>query len=166
MSNFGDSLLNLSFYQNKYPQLQPIVKVDFNISFIFIFFLFSFSFFILFFFLKKTKAFEEFQLKTTKLTLESLFVMPVQRLPRYILLLKEMKKYTGQVDQKEEEMLGNAVDKIQTILTDLNQQTPKGNLEGVKRLQMILESVEGELHVTFFFQNYNISFFISLISHF
>ena len=76
--------------------------------------------------------------------------MPVQRLPRYILLLKEMKKYTGKVNPKEEEMLGLALDKVQNILTDLNQKTPKGNLEAVKRLQMILESVEGELHVRLF----------------
>jgi len=117
MLNFGEALLNLSLMRNKYHELEPIIK-----------------------------SFEDYQLKTTRLTLESLFVMPVQRVPRYILLLKEMKKYTGKVNPPEEEKIGIVADKIQAILTDLNQKTPKGNLEAVKRLQMILESVEGELY--------------------
>ena len=61
-----------------------------------------------------------------------------------------MKKYTGKVNEKEESKLEATVDKIQNTLTDLNQKTPKGNLECVQNLQMILESVEGELHVFLF----------------
>jgi len=118
MKNFGECLLHFALMANKYKELGPI-----------------------------TKAFEDFQAKSSRLSLESLVVMPVQRLPRYILLLKEMKKYTGKVNPKEEEMLGVVLEKVQGIMTELNQKTPKGNLDSVKQLQMILESVEGELHV-------------------
>jgi len=118
IANFGESLLTFCLLANKYKELGPIVK-----------------------------AFDDFQAKSSRLSLESLMVMPVQRLPRYILLLKEMKKYTGKVNPKEEEKLGLALEKIQVAMTEINQKSPKGNLDSVKLLQMILESVEGELHV-------------------
>jgi len=61
-----------------------------------------------------------------------------------------MKKYTGKVNPKEEQKLDEAQNKVQEILNTLNKKTPKGNIESAKRLQMILESVEGDLYVLLF----------------
>jgi len=84
--------------------------------------------------------------KTTRLPIESVFIMPIQRIPRYILLLKEMRKYTFET-HPDFEGLPIVASEIETILAELNKNIKKGEQEEIKKVQTIFESVEWDLHL-------------------
>jgi len=92
------------------------------------------------------KGFEEYMKRTTRLPIESVFIMPIQRIPRYILLLKEMKKYTFE-SHPDYEGLPKVATEIENILLELNKHIKKGEQEEIKKVQTIFESVEGDLHL-------------------
>lgn len=73
-----------------------------------------------------------------KLSLEDFLIMPVQRLPRYALLLKELSKYTdpGHPDEKH---IQTAQNKIQAILNFLNDSKKK--VDHLEKISTIIQSV-------------------------
>lgn len=57
----------------------------------------------------------------TKLALEHLLIMPVQRIPRYLLLLGELKRETG-TDHPDRVLLEKAIDLIESVANHINEQ--------------------------------------------
>lgn len=58
---------------------------------------------------------------STKLGLEHLLIMPVQRIPRYLLLLGELKKETG-TEHPDRAVLQKAIDLIESVANHINEQ--------------------------------------------
>ncbi|KAL6071820.1 Spore wall protein 2 [Balamuthia mandrillaris] len=90
------------------------------------------------------KSFEEEQDRLSKdgagLNLDSFFVTPVQRVPRYLLLLQQLQKYTNEADE-EKAALAAAEDKIRGILTKLNSSIERDKLINAKKIISIDESI-------------------------
>mmetsp|Transcript_32508 Transcript_32508/g.55633 ORF Transcript_32508/g.55633 Transcript_32508/m.55633 type:complete len:269 (+) Transcript_32508:3-809(+) len=63
--------------------------------------------------------FQRIQMRTSRLNLESFLIMPVQRIPRYLLLMADIKKYTA-ANHKDYELLTEAIDRLQKILSSHN----------------------------------------------
>jgi hypothetical protein len=86
-------------------------------------------------------SFEEEQMNTTMLNTESFLIMPIQRLPRYVLLLRDIRKYTP--PSQEHAAIGDAISWIERTLSDLNSKI-KFDAEKTKKVLAIAESIEGE----------------------
>lgn len=86
LANYDLSLLAVHFLAQKYEKFQTLIK-----------------------------SFEKSQLFTTKLDLSSYLIMPVQRLPRYTLLLRDLLKYTNKT-HPDYELISQAVAFIQAAL--------------------------------------------------
>lgn len=89
------------------------------------------------------KSFEDQLLKTTMHTVDSFLIMPVQRLPRYRLLLSDMRKYTPPSMQEYME-LERAVAYVDETLKELNSHIAKDGAEQTKKLLMIESSIQGD----------------------
>lgn len=74
------------------------------------------------------------------LDLMSYLIMPVQRIPRYVLLLRELKKNTPEEHQHYEE-LGEAIEKVQEIASHINES--KRKVENMSTLLRIQEKIHG-----------------------
>lgn len=94
-------------------------------------------------FVQMLNRFETELLKTAMHTLDSFLIMPVQRIPRYILLLKEMKKYTP---EKTEEWtrLERAHNLIDQMLIELNAGIDQKASERLQKIISIVEKIQGE----------------------
>ena len=69
------------------------------------------------------------------------FTHPFFRIPRYILLLKEFKKYApAHADE-----LATCMSAIESTLKTLNARIEKNSLEDARRLQNALETIDGEI---------------------
>ena len=104
--------------------------------------------------------------KTSSLTLESFLIMPVQRVPRYLLLLQDMLKYTRE-GHPDYIPLQKSINTIREQLTKINSNISNEELEHTKKLISIEQSVEGEYEVLFllfyyFFINFLLFFFFVL----
>lgn len=86
-------------------------------------------------------SFEEEQMNTTMLNTESFLIMPIQRLPRYVLLLRDIRKYMP--PSQEHAAIGDAIVWIERTLSDLNSKI-KFDAEKTKKVLSIAESIEGE----------------------
>mmetsp|Transcript_5100 Transcript_5100/g.6213 ORF Transcript_5100/g.6213 Transcript_5100/m.6213 type:complete len:239 (-) Transcript_5100:73-789(-) len=71
-------------------------------------------------FKKLIKAFEKAQSETSSLELDSFLILPVQRMPRYLLLLKELHKYTPE-NHPDYAGLTSALDYISNVLSTINE---------------------------------------------
>eukprot|EP00008_Paramoeba_atlantica_P010752 CAMPEP_0201479670 /NCGR_PEP_ID=MMETSP0151_2-20130828/4334_1 /ASSEMBLY_ACC=CAM_ASM_000257 /TAXON_ID=200890 /ORGANISM="Paramoeba atlantica, Strain 621/1 / CCAP 1560/9" /LENGTH=370 /DNA_ID=CAMNT_0047861267 /DNA_START=246 /DNA_END=1358 /DNA_ORIENTATION=- len=71
----------------------------------------------------------------TGLTFDDYFILPVQRIPRYGLLLSEIQRYTAKTDPEYESM-SEAIKKIQDSLSSINNQITQ---EEIKICSTILE---------------------------
>lgn len=87
------------------------------------------------------RAFERHQLKSTRLNLEAYLIMPVQRLPRYTLLLKELLKYTNEGHQ-DHDLLQKAIEKNRSILDDIHSHIDAEAGEHTLKLLNATDSVE------------------------
>eukprot|EP00727_Mastigamoeba_balamuthi_P013980 m51a1_g9204 putative domain containing protein (531) ;mRNA; f:850-3162 len=87
-------------------------------------------------FLKKAEA----DSRCTGLNLESLLIMPVQRIPRYVLLLKELIKNTEKGDPALP-LLESSVEKISALASLINQR--KSEAESVALVYVIQNQVTG-----------------------
>jgi hypothetical protein len=92
------------------------------------------------------KAFEDELMKTTMATLDSFLIMPVQRLPRYRLLLSDLRKYTPQSWQEHLD-LETAVNEVDRVLHELNSHIDKDGAEQIKKLLLIESSIQGEFQI-------------------
>eukprot|EP01103_Thecamoeba_quadrilineata_P011343 TRINITY_DN2687_c0_g1_i1.p1 TRINITY_DN2687_c0_g1~~TRINITY_DN2687_c0_g1_i1.p1 ORF type:complete len:1007 (+),score=188.05 TRINITY_DN2687_c0_g1_i1:223-3021(+) len=78
---------------------------------------------------------------TTSLT--GILIMPVQRIPRYVLLLKDLHKYTSP-DHKDHEGLQLALSKIQEVLDSINARIDQEETSRYSALLNIIDNVEGD----------------------
>eukprot|EP00727_Mastigamoeba_balamuthi_P011834 m51a1_g7273 putative domain containing protein (1060) ;mRNA; f:224433-229299 len=91
-------------------------------------------------FLAAVRDFEARQ--ANKLTLQSFLVMPVQRLPRYLLLLKELRKFTPK--QHADRALLQAAEKALLAVTErINSGVDPRSGDAARRAIAIAESIEG-----------------------
>ena len=88
------------------------------------------------------KAFEEELMKSTMQTVDSFLIMPVQRLPRYRLLLSDMRKYTAPSWQEHID-LEAAVNHVDKILQELNSHIQKDGAEQIRKMLSIESSIQG-----------------------
>lgn len=72
--------------------------------------------------------------------------MPVQRLPRYILLLKDMLKYTHPkiTDYK---FINKAIESLNTKLLDINKSIVQGEIEMARQILEIEKTIDGDFEV-------------------
>ena len=71
----------------------------------------------------------------------SVLIMPVQRLPRYILLLKDLIKYTPET-HSDYLKLKEAMEKTADILSEINKKIPPGSAENSGKLLQIVRQIE------------------------
>lgn len=90
------------------------------------------------------QAFEAEQKKTTFLDLESFLIMPIQRIPRYSLLLRELHKYTNPL-HPDYALLEQAATKISKQLSELNAGIDNDQTTCALKLHSIEDSIEGEI---------------------
>lgn len=77
---------------------------------------------------------------------ESFVIMPVQRIPRYLLLLKDILKYTPK-DSPEHPALSDAIDSIDIMLKELNSKIDRDQVEHLRRQLMIAQSIEQSIDI-------------------
>lgn len=101
-------------------------------------------------FKKLIKDFEKEQAKSNALDLASFLILPVQRLPRYVLLLLELEKFTdeGTVDKdpKNQSNLENAIASIKRVLEKVDEsKTTQNEGQKIATIQRNMELEELEL---------------------
>ena len=74
----------------------------------------------------------------TQLNLQSFLILPVQRLPRYKLLLGEILKYTN-VDHPDYSFCARAMDNVETLIRDCNEK--KREIEDFRESQTIFTRI-------------------------
>jgi len=79
--------------------------------------------------------------KESTLDLMSYMIMPVQRVPRYVLLLKELSKYTSP-SHSEWQAIEDALLKIKDVTADINE--AKRQMEHMTRLMEVQSRIQGE----------------------
>jgi len=79
--------------------------------------------------------------KEGTLDLMSYMIMPVQRVPRYVLLLKELNKYTSP-SHSEWQAIENALLKIKDVTADINE--AKRQMEHMTRLMEVQSRIQGD----------------------
>jgi len=79
------------------------------------------------------------------LKLESFLVMPIQRLPRYLLLLKELRKYTD-ADHPDYAHINNALERLDELAKKFNE--VQRDKETQNKISQILTTVHGADEVT------------------
>jgi len=136
-TTIGDIFLNMDFIK-----LYRLYIHNYNMSFAATFYLTK-SYVA---FEKVIQKFEEEQKKSTRLNLDSFLIMPVQRVPRYILLLKDMLKYT-QPSHPDWPMLQQALDKIQSTLSDINATINKESMEHARKMMEINNRIDGTFEI-------------------
>lgn len=98
-------------------------------------------------FVRMLHAFETDLLKTAMYTIDSFLIMPVQRIPRYILLLREMRKYTAE-NSEEWLQLERASNSIDKMLIELNAGIDHQASERLQKVITIMEKIQGETLLT------------------
>jgi len=112
LRNYGSSLISLHYLQEKKPKFSELVE-----------------------------KFEALQKTTTALTLPAYLIMPVQRIPRYLLLLRELSKYT-RPSHKDTPLLAQAHKKISTQLNALNAKIDKDAQTNAQKIIAIEASID------------------------
>jgi len=81
-------------------------------------------------------AFEDQSAKHTGHKVPDILIMPIQRIPRYIMLLEQLKKFSipGTVEQK---YLVGATEKLQSMLTSMNSQI---DIERVSKMEKVINA--------------------------
>jgi hypothetical protein len=79
--------------------------------------------------------------KEGTLDLMSYMIMPVQRVPRYVLLLKELSKHTSP-NHSEWQAIEDALLKIKDVTADINE--AKRQMENMTRLMEVQSRIQGE----------------------
>lgn len=77
-------------------------------------------------------------------SVDSFLVMPVQRLPRYVLLLRDMRKYTAPSWEENVE-LDNASRHVDSVIQELNSHIPPDGAQQIRKMLAIDDSIQGEI---------------------
>jgi len=86
--------------------------------------------------------FEESQAETTMLKTPSFLIMPVQRIPRYILLLRDIHKYTWE-SSEDYLLLKEAISNLDSELQKINSKIEPTLYPRMKKVLDALESIDG-----------------------
>eukprot|EP01102_Stenamoeba_stenopodia_P002074 TRINITY_DN1183_c0_g1_i3.p1 TRINITY_DN1183_c0_g1~~TRINITY_DN1183_c0_g1_i3.p1 ORF type:complete len:972 (-),score=248.68 TRINITY_DN1183_c0_g1_i3:126-3041(-) len=86
--------------------------------------------------------FETSQKQAERPSLGNILIMPVQRIPRYVLLLTDLRKYTNQRHPDYAE-LGNVVDEIKLILETINDKMSGAETLALAKLIYAIEVLDG-----------------------
>jgi len=89
------------------------------------------------------KKFEEDQKSSTCLNLEAYLIMPVQRVPRYILLLKDLIKYTWK-EHNDYDQLNRVMNNISATLTSINSTIDKEYITHARKMLEVEKSIDGK----------------------
>jgi len=89
------------------------------------------------------ERFEVEQQKINRLNVPSFLVMPVQRLPRYVLLLTDLKKYTPE-KHPDVEYLTELLPKLQATVSEINKGIDPEKEANMKKTVSIAESISGD----------------------
>ncbi|XP_067134437.1 rho guanine nucleotide exchange factor 17 isoform X1 [Centruroides vittatus] len=83
-----------------------------------------------------------------KLTLDALLIMPVQRIPRYELLIKELLKHTS-IDHSDHQLLALAQKEVHDLAVKINQveQETVQNEQMIQRLREIENLIDGAIDI-------------------
>ena len=72
--------------------------------------------------------------------------MPVQRIPRYILLLRDLLKYTPST-HSDYRSIPKALEDIQNTMTNINSSINKADIESSRKLIEIEKTTDGDFEV-------------------
>jgi len=89
------------------------------------------------------ERFEVEQYKINRLNVPSFLVMPVQRLPRYVLLLTDLKKYTTE-NHPDIPFLTELLPKLQATVSELNKGIDPQKEANMKKTIAVAEAISGE----------------------
>ncbi|KAI9009176.1 hypothetical protein DFJ74DRAFT_772774 [Hyaloraphidium curvatum] len=78
------------------------------------------------------------------LWLESYMLMPIQRLPRIVLMLRDMVKHTPPTWEEAED-LANIIERLEGLLKNINSEIPQQHTTALKEMQTIILSAEGSM---------------------
>eukprot|EP01090_Pellita_catalonica_P004145 TRINITY_DN1398_c0_g1_i1.p1 TRINITY_DN1398_c0_g1~~TRINITY_DN1398_c0_g1_i1.p1 ORF type:complete len:563 (-),score=123.30 TRINITY_DN1398_c0_g1_i1:119-1807(-) len=87
-------------------------------------------------------SFEREQLKTNALGLEAFLIMPVQRLPRYLLLMRELIKYTAP-DHPDFNLLEDARLGLQKVLDEINSTIDANSGKAMQKIIALEDLIHG-----------------------
>jgi len=86
--------------------------------------------------------FEDTQNETTMLKTPSFLIMPVQRIPRYILLLRDIHKYTRE-HSEDYNLIKEAISHLDTELQRMNKEIDPTLYPRMKKVLDTLDNIEG-----------------------
>lgn len=126
--SYTTSAISLRVVQLKYPAMDKLLKVC------------PFSSHHSCFHLIHQK-FEEDQKSTTMLSPESIMIMPVQRIPRFILLVRDYQKYCGELEDGK--VMGEAGSKLDAELQRMNSKIDPSLQLRMRKVLDIVKSIQG-----------------------
>jgi len=91
-------------------------------------------------FKKLIKDFEKKQKETNALDLPSFLILPIQRIPRYLLLLMELVKYT-EPSHEDNQKLRDAIDSIRSLLETMD--NSKNHANHNQKISVIHRNIDG-----------------------
>ena len=100
-------------------------------------------------FSEAVNQFDSDQKRTTQLNLEAYLIMPVQRVPRYILLLQDMLKYTKE-SHPDYLTIPRVLDYFKSNMIKINS-TMTNELQNAKKMIQIESLLEGPFEVLFIY---------------
>lgn len=90
------------------------------------------------------RDFEDDASRSKLQSVDSFLVMPVQRLPRYVLLLRDMRKYTAP-SWEENNDLDLAARHVDSILQELNSHIAPDGAQQIRKMLAVEASIQGEI---------------------
>lgn len=90
------------------------------------------------------REFEDDMSRSKLQSVDSFLVMPVQRLPRYVLLMRDMRKYTAP-SWEENTDLDSAARHVDAILQELNSHIPPDGAQQIRKMLAVEDSIQGEI---------------------
>eukprot|EP01119_Soliformovum_irregulare_P017268 TRINITY_DN5104_c0_g1_i5.p1 TRINITY_DN5104_c0_g1~~TRINITY_DN5104_c0_g1_i5.p1 ORF type:complete len:1305 (+),score=612.96 TRINITY_DN5104_c0_g1_i5:333-3917(+) len=92
---------------------------------------------------KIIRDFEEKQMASTKLNLEAFLIMPIQRVPRYILLLQDLHKYSSDTSP-DKRTIPAVLENIRSSMKDINSSIDAGAADDIRKIAEIERSIDGD----------------------
>eukprot|EP01087_Luapelamoeba_hula_P022944 TRINITY_DN8355_c0_g1_i1.p1 TRINITY_DN8355_c0_g1~~TRINITY_DN8355_c0_g1_i1.p1 ORF type:complete len:1335 (-),score=374.38 TRINITY_DN8355_c0_g1_i1:61-4065(-) len=93
-------------------------------------------------FRRMKEVFETDLMRSSCLALDAYLIMPVQRIPRYLLLLKEMGKYTG-ASHPDHNLVEKALAYVKSIMDELNRNIDRDAHLRIQKIISIEDSIQG-----------------------
>lgn len=115
LSNYNQATVALHHLRKKYPKFHALLR-----------------------------EFEDDASRSKLQSVDSFLVMPVQRLPRYVLLMRDMRKYTAP-SWEENTDLDSAARHVDAILQELNSHIAPDGAQQIRKMLAVEDSIQGEI---------------------